>query len=83
MGTFMKTTIEIADDLLIKAKRHARQTHQTLRRVVEDALRLKLMGVSQSQTFRLRKHTFHGAGLQASMTDRRWDTVRDLIYGLD
>ena len=35
----MKTTIEIHDELLIRAKRHAQQTGRPLRAVVEDGLR--------------------------------------------
>lgn len=38
----MKTTIDIHDELLRRAKRHARQTGQTLRAVVESGLRMTL-----------------------------------------
>jgi hypothetical protein len=34
----MKTTIEIADDLLIRARREARRERKTLREIVEEAL---------------------------------------------
>lgn len=39
MGTHMKTTIEIADDVLVRAKRQAQREGKTLREVVEEALR--------------------------------------------
>ena len=38
----MKTTIDIHDELLRRAKRHAQRTSQTLRAVVESGLRLVL-----------------------------------------
>ena len=42
MGTLgdVKTTIEVHDELLKRAKRHAKETGQTLRAVVEEGLRL-------------------------------------------
>ena len=36
----VKTTIEVHDELLKRAKRHAKETGQTLRAVVEEGLRL-------------------------------------------
>ncbi len=38
----MKTTIDIHDELLLRAKRHARQTGRTLREIVESGLRMAL-----------------------------------------
>lgn len=80
MGTHMKTTIEIADDLLARAKRQARREGKTLREVVDEALRQRLARSPARPAFRLRKHPFKGEGLQPGVSD--WDTVRDLIYRL-
>lgn len=38
----MKTTIDIQDELLSRAKRHARETGRPLRAVVEEGLRMVL-----------------------------------------
>ena len=38
----MKTTIDIQDELLARAKRHARETGRPLRAVVEEGLRMVL-----------------------------------------
>jgi len=75
----MKTTIEIADDLLARAKRQARKERKTLRALVDEALRDRL-GRRSAAAFRLRRHPFTGAGLQAGVGEGRWDEVRDLIY---
>lgn len=40
----MKTTIELPDELLIAAKKHAAETRTTLRRVFERGLRAELAG---------------------------------------
>ncbi len=82
MVTHMKTTIDIADDLLVRAKRHARRERTTLRDVVEDALRLKLTAPSAHRPFRLKKHVFKGQGRSPAIIEGQWDTVRDLIYRL-
>ena len=82
MVTHMKTTIEIADDLLVRARRAARRQRKTLRDIVEDALREKLAGPSAGRSFRLKKHVFKGQGRHPSVAEGQWDTVRDLIHRL-
>jgi Arc/MetJ family transcription regulator len=77
----MKTTIEIADDLLAKAKRQARRQGRTLRDVVEEALREKL-AAEPRRPFRLKKHPFEGRGAHPSVVEGDWASVRDTIYGL-
>ena len=78
----MKTTIEIADDLLVRAKREARREGKTLRDVVEDALRRRLASSARGGGFRLRKHPFKGKGRQPAVAEGHCETVRDLIYRL-
>lgn len=77
----MKTTIEIADELLVKAKRQARRQGRTLRDIVEEALREKLAAGGR-EPFRLRKHTFKGKGTHPSVIEGDWASVRDAIYRL-
>ena len=80
MVSHMKTTINIADDLLEKAKRQARREQKTLREVVEEALRLRLSGEQAPRPFRLKRHSFEGKGLQSGIAEGDWQQVRDLIY---
>jgi len=76
----MKTTIEIADELLLRAKRRARRDRTTLKAVIEDSLRRTLTEPQDAARFRLKKHPFKGEGLDPAFRDGRWDAVRDLIY---
>jgi Arc/MetJ family transcription regulator len=80
MGTHMKTTIDISDDLLARAKREARRQKKTLRDIVEEGLRQRL-GTSRPR-FTLKRHPFNGNGRQAGAAEGQWENVRDLIYRL-
>jgi hypothetical protein len=61
----MRTTIDIPDDLLAKAKRIAAESKRPLRAVIEDALREALSRWRHtSRGAPVRLPTFHGGGLQ-------------------
>ena len=49
----VKTTIEIHDELLVRAKRHAKRNGRPLRSVVEEGLRLVLSTPTTSPRYRL------------------------------
>lgn len=61
----MKTTIQLDDQLLLEAKKHATQTGRTLKAVIEDALReaLARTETTRPQT-RIPLQTFKGRGVQ-------------------
>jgi hypothetical protein len=81
MGTQMKTTIEINDALLLRAKQLATERQQTLRSILEAALRQFLDTNTELQTpFKLRKHSFCGRGLQSPLTEGNWTMIREQIY---
>ena len=80
MVTHMKTTIDIADDVLTRAKQQARRERTTLRDVVEQALRQHLAAPDTHRTFRLKRHPFKGKGRQSGVVEGEWHSVRDLIY---
>lgn len=77
----MKTTMDISDPLLDRARQLATQRGSTLRAIVEDALRAYL---AESQApdppFRLRRCTFAGNGLQPGIDEGDWSRIRDLAY---
>ena len=82
MVSHMKTTIDIADDLLERAKKLAHREKKTLKEVVEEALRRQLMDSTPKKKFKYRPHTVKGKGLQPGIGEGDWEKIRDLIYGL-
>jgi hypothetical protein len=61
----MKTTVEIADELLGAARTAAAQERTTLRALIEEGLRAVLQRRRQRRkAFRLRDASFHGDGVQ-------------------
>ena len=79
-GTHMKTTIEISDPLFKDAKRLAARDGITLRTLVENGLRHELAQRRRPTTFRLRKASFKGEGLQPGARGLSWDQLRELAY---
>ena len=76
----MKTTIDIADDLLLSAKRLAAERGTTLRALVETALRRLVEESERGEPFHLRDASFAGRGLQPAFRDRAWEQIRDAAY---
>lgn len=80
MVTHMKTTVEISDDVLEKARRVAAREKTTLRSLIEEGLRLVLASRRRKERFVLRDSGVDGRGTQAGIDEGDWDQVRDLIY---
>jgi hypothetical protein len=77
---FMKTTIEIADDLFERAQRLARTEKTTFRSLAEQGLRLVLKQKESKTKSRKWKPVTRGGGLNPEFRDWNWDKIRDLIY---
>ena len=58
----MRTTLNLQDQLLIRAKKVAAETHRTLTAVIEDALRLALESKKTKATKPFKVITFGGGG---------------------
>ena len=78
MVTHMKTTIEIADNLLARAKARARAQHITLRSLIEESLAATLD--QPLPAIQIKPVTFKGNGLRPEFEDSSWDKIRDAIY---
>lgn len=77
----MKTTVDIADDLLLRAKKEAEASRTTLRSLIEEGLREVLGRKSESRQKSVIPVTFRGKGLQPEFRGQGWDRIRDTIYG--
>lgn len=76
----MKTTIDIAEPLLTRAKQVAAAEGVTLRGLVEEGLRQVLAERERRTSFRLRRATFRGQGLRPDVAEGSWQRLRDLVY---
>jgi hypothetical protein len=76
----MKTTIDVSDALLDDARRVAAEEGMTLKRLVEEGLRLALDRRAVRTAFTLRMAGFRGEGLQPGVDLHQWEHVRALIY---
>ena len=78
----MKTTVEIEDALLKRAKQLALERNVSLKALLETALR---QFVEQAQTqphppFKLRKCPMYGRGLQPGLDWHDWEKIMSMIY---
>ena len=77
----MKTTLDIKDDLLIRAKKLAKRTGRPLRAVVEESLRSTLAQAEQQSTYKLQDNSFGDANAEDPLESLTWQDLRDEIYG--
>jgi len=76
----MKTTIDIADPLLRKARRKAAHEGTTLRALVERGLRHVVSEDRPRKPFKLKLVTSGGGGLTPEAQGLTWAEIRDLSY---
>ena len=76
----MRTSIDVPDALLAKAKAVARQRGGTLRELVIEGLRSVLEKQAKSPRFRLRDAAYGKGGLAEGLNETDWDRIRDLSY---
>jgi hypothetical protein len=77
----MKTTVEISDELLARAKRHARSVGRPLRALVEDGLRHVLAAKPARTKFRLVDCSVGDPRGPNPLEAMSWQDLRDEIYG--
>jgi hypothetical protein len=76
----MKTTVEISDSLLREARSLAAREGVTLRTLVERGLHRIIAETKHGASFKLRRASFKGKGLQPKFHQASWERLRDLIY---
>ena len=77
----MKTTVDIHDELLARAKRHARDTGQPLRAVVEEGLRRVLSSTDSCPPYKLPDLRVGNPRAADPLETYSWPELRELIYG--
>ena len=77
----VKTTIEIHDELLVRAKRHAVRNGRPLRAVVEEGLRLVLSTTPTRSRYRLPDRSVGVANAPDPLEAYSWQDLREMIYG--
>ena len=77
----MKTTLDIHDELLTRAKPHAKETRRSLRAVVEDGLRLALASASARGGYELSDLRAGDPGAADPLELYSWPELREMIYG--
>ena len=77
----MKTTIDIDDELLLRAKRHARRTGQPLRAVVEEGLRRVLSTAPSRRRYRLPDLSVGNPRGPDPLEAHSRQDLRGIIYG--
>jgi hypothetical protein len=81
MVTHMKTTLEISDPLLERAKRLAADESTTLRELVEAGLRLVMKEkAARAKPFELRDARVDGRGLSPEFETADWGEIRKASY---
>lgn len=81
MVTHMKTTVDIDDRLLTRAKDEARRRKTTLRRLIEEGLRAELSRKPKAKRYRMRDVSVGGEGVQPGIDLSDRDQMLELIYG--
>jgi hypothetical protein len=77
----MKTTVEISDALLERAKRHARRAGKPLRAVIEEGLRRVLEAEAEPTPYSLPDRSVGETGGPNPLEALSWQDLRDEIYG--
>ena len=77
----MKTTLDIKDDLLIRAKSLAKRSGKPLRAVVEDSLRLILAQAETQTSYKMPDCRAGDPEADDPLELISWQDLRETIYG--
>ncbi len=76
----MKTTIDIADNLLHQIKELSRREQTTIRDLVEEGLDLVLNRYGTLTSYRAEPVIFTGDGISPEFQNASWEIIRDAAY---
>jgi mRNA-degrading endonuclease RelE of RelBE toxin-antitoxin system len=76
----MKTTVDISDELLKKAKRLAAKRRTTLRAIIEQGIRNIIKEQQRGAKYVLPDMSVDGKGLRPEFRNKAWSDIRDAAY---
>jgi hypothetical protein len=76
----MKTTIDISENLLHRAKELARKEKTTLKELTEEGLQLVLSRRGRGSSRKIKPVVIQGQGLSPAFRGKSWAEFRDEIY---
>jgi len=76
----MKTTIDIANSLLLTGKKIAKQQNTTLRALIEEGLNLVITRRSEQKPHKFKPVTFKGKGISPEFAEESWGSIRNALY---
>jgi hypothetical protein len=77
----VKTTVDLADDLLERARKHARRSGRPVRALIEEGLRLVLGAEGAPVKYRLEDRSIGNPRDPNPLEAYSWQDLRDEIYG--
>ena len=77
----MKTTLDIQDTLLLRAKKVSKSTGRPLRALVEEGLRQVLEESSRTESYRMPDRSVGNPDDPNPLEGLSWQDLRDEIYG--
>jgi hypothetical protein len=77
---FVKTTIDISDHLLHRAKEVARRDKTTLKELTEEGLEMAIARRTSRRAGPVEPVVFRGQGLSPEFRGKSWAEIRDEIY---
>lgn len=76
----MKTTVEIPDELMKKAKALAARRGTSLRSIIERGIRTTLSEERRRVQYELPERSVNGMGLQTGFKRGEWADIRNAVY---
>jgi len=76
----MKTTMDLSDNLMRRAKELARKEKVTLKALTEEGLALVLDAWARRKPRKVKPVVFGGKGLAPGFRDAPWSEIRKAIY---
>ena len=76
----MKTTVDVADHLLLRLKQISRERGVPLREMIREGLEYALKEWSARPTARVKPVTFKGKGLAPAFRNAPWSAIRNAAY---